>query len=320
MTLLRRIFRSAVTRWVFLAAALAGLLWAIVKNWSGLVTALSTLPAWVAVVSVILALVYVFFTLWSWRCILTDLGSRLDWNASTQLFGLSQIGKYIPGGVWNIVAAAQIGRDHRIPARRSVTAMTVAVLISLLTGAGIGVVTVLGTSVSLGIPLWLIVLLLTALVVLLTPPVLNRLIHLAFRILRRPDDDTRMTMKGLALATLMSVISWIVAGAQIWVLAIGFGMKPDVPGMLLSVGSYALAWVAGFLVVFVPAGTGVRESILALFFTGVLESGAILAVVLVSRIAMTIADLVFAGMGALLAMRARRTSTYSAGESTASGK
>ena len=49
-----------------------------------------------------------------------------------------------------------------------------------------------------------------------------------------------------------------------------------------------------------PAGTGVREGILSLFFTGVLSSGGVLAVVLVSRIAMTVADLVFAGTGALL--------------------
>ncbi|MFR2983830.1 MAG: glycosyltransferase [Bifidobacterium pseudocatenulatum] len=40
-------------------------------------------------------------------------GSPLDWSTATRsyLAGISQIGKYIPGGVWNIVAAAEIGRD-----------------------------------------------------------------------------------------------------------------------------------------------------------------------------------------------------------------
>ena len=42
--------------------------------------------------------------------------------------------------------------------------------------------------------------------------------------------------------------------------------------------------VAGFLAVFVPAGTGVREGILGLLFAGSLSSGGILAVMLVSRI------------------------------------
>lgn len=300
MNTLKKIINSPIVRWVFLAIALIGLLWVIIRNWDSLVDALAVLPAWIAVGSVMLAVIYVFFTLWSWRVILTDLGSDLDWDASIQLFGVSQIGKYIPGGVWNIVAAAQIGRDYKIPARRSATAMTLAVLISLLSGTGIGVITVLGTSVTLQVPTWLIVALLVVLIALLTPPVLNRLIAFGFKLLKRPAPEHQMTAKGLAIATLLAIIAWCVAGVQIWLLAIGFGMQLSVTGLLLSVGAYALAWVVGFLVVFVPAGTGVRESVLGLFFAGILNSGGVLAVVLVSRIAMTIADLLFAGVGTLL--------------------
>lgn len=70
--------------------------------------------------------------------------------------------------------------------------------------------------------------------------------------------------------------------------------------------SIRIGWVAGFLVVFVPAGTGVREGVLGLLFAGSLSSGGILAVVLVSRITMTFADLAFAGAGALLRMSNKR--------------
>ena len=99
------------------------------------------------------------------------------------------------------------------------------------------------------------------------------------------------------MATVMSVISWVIAGLQIWILAIGFGMRLNLSGVLMSIGSYALAWVAGFVVVFVPAGTGVRETVLGLFFSSMLGSGAVLAIVLLSRVAMTIADVVFASAG-----------------------
>lgn len=64
---------------------------------------------------------------------------------------------------------------------------------------------------------------------------------------------------------------------------------------------------AGFLAVFVPAGTGVREGVLGLLFAGSLSSGGILAVVLVSRITMTFADLAFAGAGTLLRMSNKKT-------------
>ncbi len=303
MNKLKKVFNSPLLRWAFLLVALCGLVWAVVKNLDSLISSLSLLPWYVAVFAVVLAIVYVFFTMWSWKVILKDLGSDIDWNTATQLFGVSQIGKYIPGGVWNIVAAAEIGRDHDIPARRSVTAMTVAVLISLLSGTGIGVITVLSTSVSIQIPTWLIVALLMFLVILLMPPVLNRLIELGFKLLKRPAPESHLTFSGLGLATILAIVAWIISGAQIWILACGFGVSPSVDSLALSVGSYALAWVAGFLVVFVPAGTGIRESVLGIFFVSVLSSGGVLAVVLISRIAMTIADLVFAGTGALLKMK-----------------
>ena len=302
MKTLRRIASSPITRWVFLVMALGALAWAIIGNWSALLEALSLMTWWVMPASVLLSVLYVLMTLWSWQVLLADLGSPLDWRAALQLFGVSQIGKYIPGGVWNIVAAAQIGRRYSIPARRSVTAMTVAVLISLLSGVGIGAVTLLITSVSLQIPTWIIFILLAALCIILAPPVLNRLIRLGFRLLNRPEPEHDLTFSGLGFSTLFAVLAWVVAGIQIWVLVISVGMEANIGSLLLSIGAYALAWVVGFIVVFVPAGTGVRESVLGLLFAGTLSTGGILATVLVSRIAMTLADLLFAGVGALLHM------------------
>ena len=300
MTSLRKIIGSPITRWVFLAVALGALAWAIIGNWNSLLAALAMMAWWVMPASLLLSVIYIMFTLWSWQVVLADLGSTLDWKAALQLFGVSQIGKYIPGGVWNIVAAAHIGREYHIPARRSVTAMTVAVLISLLSGVGLGTVTLLATSVSLQIPTWAIVLLLVVLCTVLAPPVLNRLVRLGFRLLRRPEPDNDMTYRGLGLSTLLAVMAWIVAGMQIWLLVVGVGMTPTWSSLLLSIGAYALAWTVGFLVVFVPAGPGVREGVLGLFFACALTSDGVLATVLVSRIAMTIADLLFAAAGALL--------------------
>lgn len=54
--------------------------------------------------------------------------------------------------------------------------MTVAVLSSLLAGTGIGVITIIGTSVAIQSPTWAILLLLIALIALLMSPVVNRLI------------------------------------------------------------------------------------------------------------------------------------------------
>ncbi|MGO5363053.1 lysylphosphatidylglycerol synthase domain-containing protein [Bifidobacterium sp. LCP19S3_H1] len=305
---IKRIIESPLLRWLFLIVALTGLVWAVARNWQAFIAALAVLPWYIVVASLLLALVYVWFTLWSWKVILADLGSPLDWRASIQLFGISQIGKYIPGGVWNIVAAARIGHDHNIPARRSVAAMTIAVLISLVSGTGIGACALMTMPESGDIPIWAVCLLLGVLVVLLLPPVLNRIISTCFRLMKRPSLEQGMTFSGLGLSASLAVISWIVAGIQVWVLACGFGMTPTLRNMAVSIGAYALAWVAGFLAVVVPAGTGVREWVLGLLLAGMLSNGEVLAVILVSRITMTVADLCYAGIGMLLSRNDDKTS------------
>jgi hypothetical protein len=86
------------------------------------------------------------------------------------------------------------------------------------------------------------------------------------------------------------------------------GLDADVASpWLLSIGVFALAWVAGFLVIIAPAGAGVREAALVLGFAGVLPGGAVLTVAVLSRVLFVLADLLLAA-GFILAvwLRTRR--------------
>jgi uncharacterized membrane protein YbhN (UPF0104 family) len=83
-------------------------------------------------------------------------------------------------------------------------------------------------------------------------------------------------------------------------------MPPTARGLALAVGGYALAWVVGFLVVVVPAGAGARELVLVAVLAGTLPHAAVLLVVLVSRVLVTLVDLLFAGLGMLVVRRRGR--------------
>ena len=65
------------------------------------------------------------------------------------------------------------------------------------------------------------------------------------------------------------------------------------------IGGYALAWVVGFLIVVAPAGAGVRELVLAACLVGTVDEGAVVAIVLISRLLLTGVDLSLAGVGAI---------------------
>jgi uncharacterized membrane protein YbhN (UPF0104 family) len=299
--------RSPWVRWGFLAVALGLAGWYVLGNREALAHAARDLSGSEVVLVVVLGALYVWCTLLAWRAVLADLGSRLSLRSAVTVFGISQLGKYVPGGVWNVVAAAEVGAGHSVPRSRSAASMLVAVAVSVASGAAVGAVALPFVSAgALGAWSW-VVWAAPAVVVVLAPPVLNRLIGQAVRLAGRGELEHPMTWGGLGRAAGWSVAGWLVAGVQLWVLCTGLGLPLTVRTFALAAGGWALAWTAGFLFVVAPAGAGVRELVLAAVLAGALPAPAAALAVLVSRVVLTVIDLAFAGVGLLLARGARPT-------------
>ncbi|MCK0116274.1 methyltransferase domain-containing protein [Isoptericola sp. S6320L] len=294
------VLRSRWVRWGFLVLALGLAVYAVVAVRADLVDAARALSAARLGAALVLSVLFVGATLLSWRAVLADLGSRLGARSAVSVFGISQLGKYVPGGVWNIVAAAEVGADHGVPRRRTMTATAVATGVGVVSGAVVGVVALPFLAAdALGPWAWTLWLL-PAVVVLLLPPVLNRLLGVALRLARRAPLDRPLSWTGLGAAAAWAVLGWVLAGVQVWLLATGLGMATGVRTLALAVGGYALAWMVGFLLVVVPAGAGARELVLLAVMAGTVPHAELLLVVLVSRVLVTLADLAFAGAGALV--------------------
>ncbi|MFD6139807.1 lysylphosphatidylglycerol synthase domain-containing protein [Promicromonospora sp. NPDC060271] len=293
------VLRSRWVRWGFLAVALGLAVWYVLGNREALARAATDLSGTEVVLVVVLGVLYVWCTLLAWRVVLADLGSPLSLRSAVAVFGVSQLGKYVPGGVWNVVAAAEVGAGHGVPRSRSAASMLVAVAVSVASGAAVGAVALPFVSAgALGAWSW-VVWAAPAVVLVLAPPVLNRLIGTAVRLTGRAAPERPMTWGGLARAAAWSVAGWLVAGLQLWVLCTGLGLPLTVRTFALAAGGWALAWTAGFLFVVAPAGAGVRELVLAAVLAGALPAPAAALAVLVSRVVLTLVDLAFAGAGLL---------------------
>jgi uncharacterized membrane protein YbhN (UPF0104 family) len=299
------VLRSPWVRWGFLTVALGLAVWYVLGNREPLARAARDLSGTEMALVVVLGALYVWCTLLAWRAVLADLGSPLSLRSAVAVFGISQLGKYVPGGVWNVVAAAEVGAGHRVPRGRSAASMLVAVAVSVASGAAVGAVALPFVSGgALGRWSW-VVWAAPVVVVVLVPPVLNRMIGSVLRRTGRGALEHPMTWGGLARAVCWSVAGWLVAGLQLWVLCTGLGLPPTLRTFALAAGGWALAWTAGFLFVVAPAGAGVRELVLAAVLAGALPAPAAALAVLVSRVVLTVIDLAFAGAGLLLARGAR---------------
>lgn len=293
--------RSTPVRVGFLVIALAAAVYAVVKEWDSIVAAAAGMSPWPLVGSLAASLVYVFLTMLAWRALLADMGTRLPLRPSFSIFFVSQLGKYLPGGVWNILAAAEMGADHEIPRRRSVSVMIVTVIVSTVTGLGLAVATMPFAPDAVSSSYGWTVFALPVFVIVLVPPVLNRILAVALRVTGRPPLEHAVSWRGIGVCVAWTVLSWLLAGVQVWFLAVGLGMPASPATLALSVGGYAMAWTVGFLVIVVPAGAGIREAALAIVLAGSLSRGGVVAAVLISRVVLTVADFAMGGVGLLLA-------------------
>ena len=266
---------------------------------AGLADALVRISPWVVAASGALALLALGVSMMAWRALLIAAGHRLPLATAARLYFLTQIGKYLPGSVWAVVAQMELGREFGISAAASGVAAVLNLVIGILTGVVVGLVGLLlsGGSAS---DYWWLLLTLPGLLLVLQPVVIRKAVTLILRVTRRPVVALDLQGRGIVAAAGWSLLIWLFFGLHVHVLAAAVG-NPG--GIQRSVGAYALAWVVGFLVFFAPAGAGARELSLVLLLSPPLGRPEALAVAVLTRVIGIVAD----GLVALISIAAGRS-------------
>lgn len=233
----------------------------------------------------------------TWRSTLSGLGVNLPLRPAAQVFFVGQLGKYLPGSVWPVMAQMELGAAHGLSRTSVGTASVLAVAVGVPGALLIGLLAV-PALLSAGTGAYaLIFLVLPLAVVALWPPVLNALLNRALRLLRRPPLPGRLTGRSIARVALLSGLANVLLGVQAGLLALDLGAQ-GMRVLPVAIGAFTLANVAGLLALPVPAGAGVREVVLVAALTPVLPLPTAVVLAVVSRAVLTAADLAVAGTAA----------------------
>ncbi len=264
-------------------------------------SALRRVNAWSVLGALVLASIGAWSGVPAWRELLASLGSRLRLRDAQRVFLMGQLGKYIPGGVWTVLAQASMAHELRVPRARSGTASLMAILLAIVTAFGLGAVLLLisGRDV-LGKYGWALLLVVPVLA-LLQPDVMVLVGRLASRVTGR-----NVRLERIPERTLLSAAAWLAAGQVVnglQVLLLAGPIAGKYPPALLMIGLFSFASAAGLLVPIAPAGVGIREVILVFGLMRFMDNGSALLVVLMSRLVVTIADFGLAAMGAAIGRR-----------------
>lgn len=283
--------------WALRAVLTVGVTWLIIDavgvtlgGSASLGQAVPDPSAWLLAGSVVVLLSGMGASAWAWGAMARELGGDaprlLD---SMRIVFSANLGRYLPGRIWQVAGLAILARRQGVPPAVSVTAavlgqvfalaavaaLAAPALVGLGGGWGTAGVAALGTAVVLAL-------------VLTIPGVLRTGVHLAFRLAREPTDRVPPFGPLFALRWMaVYLISWIVYGAAFIMLVRGLGIQAG--GVALA-SSFSAAYLMGYVAVFAPAGIGVREGFLVAFLDSHIGPAA-LGVALIARVWITLAEL-----------------------------
>ncbi|WP_243063495.1 lysylphosphatidylglycerol synthase domain-containing protein [Humibacter sp. RRB41] len=294
-----------VLKLVALVVVVAFIVWYVVQNWNDVVPVLATLTWWQIVVALICASGGVVASMLSWRAVLSGMGSHLGFRPAARVFFLGQLGKYVPGSIWPIVAQAELAKEYGTPRARGAVALIVQMIVSVVVGTLFAAVCLVASSPAAVTEYWWLVVLAVIGIVCVIPPVFRRIMRIICKVIRRPADELDgLTFGDLLKASGWSLAMWALFGVHMVVLSLA-AAPLSMQLVLTAAGGYALAWLVGFVIIFLPAGAGAREAALALALAPVMGGPAAVGLALVSRFVMLAIDLIFAG-AAVLAEKARQ--------------
>ena len=242
-----------------------------------------------------------------WRQMLRGVGQDLNWSACMRGHLLANLGGYLPGYGWKFVGKAVLAQRAGVPASWvslavliEFTGLALTRLVIALWALPFELLAIFGLSVGSGV-LWLARVLALALLVV-SPWIIGWLVRRA----RTREKMRALTVRPFALLSGLGLmcLTWLLYG-----LGFVFLARAVYPIEMIQVGPLVFSTTTSFLVsllmFFVPAGLGVRESVVILTLEGILPVGIVTLIALLNRLILIIAEVLGALLGSGIALRER---------------
>lgn len=220
----------------------------LVTDWSGI--ALASL----------LVLVSYAVLIATWRATVQAWGERIAIGPAARIWFVSNLGRYVPGKVWQIGAMGLMAQRAGVAPEAAVGSALVVSLVHLLVGFGVVAATgghLLRAYIPPGSPLpWVLGLL--SLGVLTTPWLLPFLARAASRVTGRAIQTPSLPVRAIWIAAAGSTVAWLLFGLAFRLLAVS--VLGRVTGDAAThIAVFTLSYQLGFVFLFAPGGIGVRE-------------------------------------------------------------
>jgi len=217
--------------------------------------------AWVAVSGSMFVATYVVLVE-TWREMLRIWSSHLRFMQAARIWSISNLGRYVPGKLWQIGAMGAMAQRAGVSAVAATSSAVLNVVVNLI--AGFAVVAAFGWSLlqldavgGLRTSALLVVLCVAALIAL--PLLLPSFLRLLSRATGRDFDLGALPLSAIVLSMVGNLIAWLLYGLAFALFTRGVLGTSQGP-LTAYIAVYALSYLVGYLVLLAPSGLGVREA------------------------------------------------------------
>jgi hypothetical protein len=292
----KRLGRIAPYLFIVLAAAAA--VYAISNRRAELAVVLGHLGPLAVTVSMFFGMLGTGMSFLIWRQLLLGLGVDPPRSSSFRVYFVSQLGKYLPGSVWPVVAQMEFGRKTGIARRTMLAANALTLALSLAVGLILAAACLPLTSPSALRTFGWFYLVVPFLLALLHPRTIPGLLDWLFKRIGRAPLGQRLAWSATLRAAGWALLSWVMFGLHLYALTSGLGVTGS-RVLAATIGGFALAASVGILVVPAPAGAGIRDVVLIATLGVSLTGAQALGIGLASRVLLIVVDLLIAALAVL---------------------
>jgi uncharacterized membrane protein YbhN (UPF0104 family) len=235
-----------------------------------------------------------------WRWILRHSGSTISYPGLFKIWFFANLGRYLPGKVWQFLGMLYMLEKRGVPPRNSVPTVVLAQTFSVMSGLVIAFaflgVTLYSQFLSENPALVGVVALFLLAVIALTiyPKLLQRVVNFGLGILKKEKINLDINTKDVIIYISCYSVSWLLFGLAFLVFVkamaqASFAMYPS------FAGAFAFAVNIGFLALIVPGGIGVREGLLVVLLSSLFPAffpvPVATLIALLARLWVTVAEL-----------------------------
>ncbi len=248
-----------------------------------------------AISAILLFLAYIFAAI-AWKTIIYGFGHKIGLSDSFRIVYLANLGRYIPGKIWQVFGMVALAKEVGIPTRISLASFVLAqayslpasfILIPIFIG-NIDSIPQLAVYKNL-FYLAFAISFLAFLILFFKPGGLSGALNWVLKLLKKEPVEYNPKFKNR-----IAIFNWYLLTWTLFGFAFHFFLEALLANSILplnyAVGTYIAAYILGYISFLSPGGLGFREGVMTALLTPFLGVGVAVSISLIHRVWITCAE------------------------------